>query len=261
VSENQVFLEAAERRITECIPEIGPLYLRYSMEQSVLDSLPSFLQLPFVTSFSREDDSLTHWRSYCSAGNGVSIGFRTANLLVAEAKGRVAPHPGQIVPEPRLGEIFYIDPNNLEIVDAVINLVHQEASDFIAEHNQPPEIMARELTWRLKAAAAFFKDHSFMNEREFRLRVDGAGWRPDILRFRTARTTLVPYIPLTIPIAPSGSFKGGEPEPWQAWNAIASITVGPTPNMSLSLEAVLAICQVYGICPTVKPSRVPYRDW
>jgi hypothetical protein len=35
---------------------------------------------PFVASFSSHDDSLPQWRSYCSNGNGVSIGFRVSAL-------------------------------------------------------------------------------------------------------------------------------------------------------------------------------------
>jgi hypothetical protein len=35
-----------------------------------------FENRPFIASFSAEADSLPQWRSYCSAGNGVAIGFR-----------------------------------------------------------------------------------------------------------------------------------------------------------------------------------------
>jgi hypothetical protein len=36
--------------------------------------------VPYVSSFSQHRDSLPQWRSYCPAGNGVSIGFRTRAL-------------------------------------------------------------------------------------------------------------------------------------------------------------------------------------
>ena len=221
VSEHQLFLDAAEPRIPKCIPEIGSLNLRYSTkERSVADTLPGFLQLPFVTSFSREDDSLTHWRSYCSAGNGVSIGFRTASLQAAEVRKSKVLFPGMIVPHPRFGEVSYIDPNNNEIVDDMITTSYRDAVDFIARNHQSPDVMTNELTWRLTSAASFFKDDSFENEREFRLIVDGISWRQDLLCFRTARSTLIPYVPLVIPTDPFASRKIGEPEPHRAWNAM-----------------------------------------
>jgi Protein of unknown function (DUF2971) len=262
VSEHQLFLDAAERRISECIPEIGSLNLRYSTEErSAADALPGFLQLPFVISFSRQDDLLTHWRSYCSAGNGVSIGFRTASLQAAEVRKPNSSFTGMIVPHPRFGEVSYIDPNNNEIVDDMITTSYRDAIDFIAQNHHSPDVMTNELTGRLTSAASFFKDYSFENEREFRLIVDGISWRQDLLCFRTARSTLIPYVPLVIPTYLFAPCKIGEPEPHRAWNAISSITVGPTPNISLSVEAVLAYCSVNGVYPTVNPSRVPYRDW
>jgi hypothetical protein len=70
----------------------------------------------------------------------------------------------------------------------------------------------------------------------------------DLLCFRTVRSTLIPYVPLVVPTDPFAPRKFGEPELHQARNAIASITVGPTPNMSLSVEAVLAYCSIHEVC-------------
>ena len=260
ISEHQLFLDAADRRVPECIPELGFLNLQRAARDSgsVMDHLPSFAQLPFVTSFSREDDSLTHWRSYCAGGNGVSIGFRTESLLAASVRKPKIARPGMIVPQPRFSEIYYFGPNDNEIVDEVIKASYREATDFNSQRDLSMESMAAELTWRLTSAASLFKDYSFINERECRLIVDNIGWRMDLLCFRTAKSTLIPYVSLSIPSAPSASRKIGEPE--GAWNAIESITIGPTPNMSLSREAVEACCFAHGVSPTIKQSRVTYRE-
>jgi hypothetical protein len=257
ISEYQFFLSAAQGRLPAVIPDLEFIDLASwaKQESRPPGGVPDFLSVPFVTSFSLHDDSLTNWRSYCSVGNGVSIGFRTGSLYEAYVD-RLA-LPGVIVPEPDFGGVYYLDPNNTDFVDSTIRNAYEAAKDDLLRF--PLDNLPAALARRLASAASFVKDHSFENEGEYRLTVGGIGWRRDLLRFKTTRSTLVPYLRMNIPALPSAPRKIGESD--DAWNAIASITIGPTPNMSLSFDSLSVFCSTHGIEPTISGSRVPYREW
>jgi hypothetical protein len=256
VSEFQFFLETAQRRLPEIIPDMNHVDLAAFAKQASqnLGCVPDFLRVPFVTSFSLYDDSLTHWRSYCPAGNGVSIGFRTGSLL--DAYVQKVSLPGTIVPKPVFGEVYYPDPKNTETVDSVIREVYSAAQDDVRTRDWP---LLDAFLRRLMSIASFIKHPSFENEHEYRLTVAAIQWRPDLLCFRPNPSTLVPYVKVNIPRFSSAPRKIGESE--NTWNAIASITIGPTPNMALSSDSLSAFCWTKGIDPEIRRSRVPYREW
>jgi hypothetical protein len=144
--------------------------------------------------------------------------------------------PGVVVPVPQFGLVYYVDPRNNEFIDSIIEDYYGRAKSNHERRLPPSDSLRDEFGRLIISAASFIKDNSFENEREYRLIVDSIFWRRDLLKFRTSRSSLIPYAPLQIPRSPSASRKIGEPD--GLWNAIANITVGPTPNISLSLQAV-----------------------
>jgi len=160
VSEFQFFLEIAQRRLPEVIPDIIPMDLVAFAKQASqkLGSVPDFLNVPFVSSFSLHDDSLTHWRSYCPTGNGVSIGFRTGSLHDAYVKKLSL--AGTIVPKPVFGEVYYPDPRNTETVDSLIRDAYKAAQhDALSRDWSLLDIFVPKLI----SVASFIKHPSFEN--------------------------------------------------------------------------------------------------
>ena len=107
--------------------------------------------------------------------------------------------------------------------------------------------------WRVKARAAVVKDHSFVDEGEYRMIVQNVNPRlyNPILGVRASTTTLVPYIkvPLSENVGPD------EPS-----SPICEVVVGPCPNPMLTVEAVRFLMTISGIEAEVSGSMLPYRD-
>src|SRR5450631_1766831 len=78
VSESRHCIDALRRRVTNYLArnpsDFGEVL------QSALENAGSGFELPYVASFSRVQDSLPLWRSYCPNGNGVSVGFKLSAL-------------------------------------------------------------------------------------------------------------------------------------------------------------------------------------
>ncbi len=257
VSEYQCFIQAAQNRLPHVIPELANFdidnHLKSTSQRPVVS--PEFVHYPFITSFSFQNDSLMHWRSYCPANNGVSIGFRTDNLR-ASYVNKIS-QIGTLVPEVTFGPVYYLEPENYINIDETIRKAYKAAkssSQPAGEH-----ALLDYFTYELASYACFVKDQSFRNEQEFRLVVGSIAWRQDLLCFRANKSTLVPYVEINLPdrdSAPQGIKKKNDP-----LSAIASITIGPTANMSLSYESLYSFCSTRRIEATIKKSNVPYRDW
>jgi hypothetical protein len=90
ISEYDHFLTLVRRRMPELgrhktfpHPQLNKSDLISKLTRRKKPHLPAYMDLPFVASFSQDRDSLVHWRSYCSQGNGVCIGIKTSWLRKA----------------------------------------------------------------------------------------------------------------------------------------------------------------------------------
>jgi hypothetical protein len=231
---------------------------------------PGFEGRPFVASFSREPDSLPQWRSYCPNGNGISVGFRVECLKRAfvELKNDPGVSVGHHVTfEP----VKYIDNSDSPPIDDDIESII-EVSTLLAERpgRDPGGMSAAAFFKYLIEREACFKKHpSFSNEREYRLVLDPVHWHYERLEFRSTRSTLVPYIPVSIPREHSsrtGLTMSRSPSTLYSplegrWQFIDNVVIGPTTNMTLSLQAVESFFKKHSMHVKVEPSSVPFRDW
>jgi hypothetical protein len=225
-----------------------------------------FTARPFVTSFSRYDDSLPQWRSYCPHGNGVAIGFRVDCLKRATIKA--LPDNVSRGSEVSFGEIEYIDPKSVGSIGGIVDekaevamkRVHSYRSDLQSVF--APRIFKQEL----ELLACFKKDHSFSNEGEFRLVVSDLRGCLSAVEFRPVRSTLVPYAVIEIPREGS-QFKDQPDDSLNIFghgerrHFVDRIVVGPTTNMGLSCQSVKHFCAKHGLNVEVVPSKIPFRDW
>jgi hypothetical protein len=85
------------------------------------------------------------------------------------------------------------------------------------------------------------------------------------LEFRTIRSTLVPYVSLSIPRKHSGFSIAGMGQDNSGFvrrsDFIDRVIVGPSPNKDLSKTAVELFFQKLKMSVEVVSSTIPYRDW
>ena len=208
-----------------------------------------FENRPFVASFSQEADSLPQWRSYCSNGNGVAIGFAVDCLKRASVEPKPAAAASQalrIIPKVTFKAIEYLDASRPQSLDSEISTAVERAILMARENldvqRHRIEEPADYFGMMIEQLAGFKKHPSFSNEREYRLLLDGTLWNRMYLEFRPTRPTLVPYIPVHLPRESRArsrtekSFLG----PYSAhWDFIDRVVIGPPPIRNCRLKRSL----------------------
>jgi hypothetical protein len=232
-----------------------------------------FLTRPFVASFSQEDDSLPQWRSYCPQGNGVAVGFSVDCLKRSFLNKRpVDPNKkAMLTVKQRLSfhRVDYSDASNVQSLDDDITKTISESlqsadGDRIPEednrYSHAPSLYFKVI---MEGHASFKKHPSFSAEREYRLLVDPIYWEDDYLAFRPTRSTLVPYLRVTIPRMRSDYVSPRKPFAFPVTRShfIDRVVIGPTTNKNLSLDAVSSFFRKHNMNVDVASSKVPYRDW
>jgi hypothetical protein len=234
--------------IRKRLPE---LLEKHHVNDSVLERLDytdtEIEDRPFIASFSTDGNSLPQWRSYCPNGNGVAVGFRTGSLPEGIQIEKDEPSGFGFI---RIEKVDYTPVSDeLPIVDSVI-------AELIAQTDEMLRSSEGRTTSRLAAeredqfviiahmAACSRKHHSFSNEKEYRLIADPVFMKAGRLRFRSARSTLVPYIELSILDA----------------DFIAEVIIGPSSNTELSLQAVRAFFKQLQLQVNVNDCQIPFRD-
>ena len=235
--------------------ELGRHILKKHLEQTVsvrgrekleclLHEIPTIRNVNVcVASFSAASNLLSQWRAYGGPSGGFAIGFRSASI------SKQAQEHGWY-----LGKCIYKEEEQYRRVD---ELVEQTlASDFNTEPlrrdpTRPRTVLARpiggDFAVSLTRIAPFFKHASFHEKEEWRLVS-----RPKMVKhlsFRPGASMLTPYT--SFPLAKVKA------------EYLASVTVGPTPHLELSKDAVTMLLAHYGDAQdsTVFTSGIPYRKW
>jgi hypothetical protein len=185
-----------------------------------------------VASFSEDPDILSQWRAYGGASGGYALGF-VAQHLRESARGQ-----GLF-----LVKCKYTEAEQRESINHLIDRC-------MSEESTNPDIALK--CWyfpsRLARLAPVLKNSSFGEEREWRLI-----FRPLMVTqmlFREGRSMLVPYARLELK---------GELNAY-----LSSVTIGPCPNMSLSIASTAMLLRCHGVKDAeskVIGSKIPYRNW
>jgi hypothetical protein len=274
VSERDHFMDQIRKRIPayKAIHQIPDLTIFDTITSGVEVYNTDFTDQPSVSSFSREGDSLSQWRSYCAAGNGVSIGFKTACLeraFVPEFKVE-KPSTWDSAPNTSFRAVEYLSKDDPRFLDDTISLAIASTKLYF---DNPDNIEDRAgitpdvyFYSTINQMACFVKDKSFSNENEVRLLVDAVYFRTQYLEFRPARSTIVPFVRVLIPEKPSET-AGDQDSPrskmdrvTQRLHFIDRVIVGPNANKNLACEAIRSYFGTKGMRVEVTPSDVPFRD-
>lgn len=201
--------DTSERKhFYELLAELLPDYLiKNSKHKKIFNEIVKrnngpLLWYPFVSSFSTNPDSLSQWRAYCRAGNGVAIGFRTSLLKNAQ----IADHNNMIIPTTdcpcriRLRKVEYLGLKQRSQVDTILGLAISRAEEEIRRNRKLAGSTRGWLHDELEDLATQTKDPSFSAEEEYRLVAKLGGNRTErFVQYRATQSTLVPYISLFLP--------------------------------------------------------------
>ncbi len=215
--------------------------------------LSSFAPETFVTSFGSNNDSLMHWRSYCPQHSGVAIGFKKEALKNARINEKLM--PGMVPESIAFGRVTYLKRDDWNMIDKMILLTVDYAKKTAKRVStmSEPYTLSDYFSMYIDRFAVGSKLNAFEAENEYRLVLFGLFARENNLKFRTVRSTLIPYVEVFIPSTSSSA---------NVWDAIDSVTIGPTANMELTSRSVRAFLDIRG-AHDVKliTSDIPYRDW
>jgi hypothetical protein len=260
ILERKHYFDMIARRLPHVMAGYPELSNRWQEFGDSDDDERDFDDLPFVASFSEDRDSLSQWRSYCPGGNGVCIGFRTESIIKSHLNLQDAgPHAYPFLPNVSFQRVNYLLKEHVGQIDKCIKDAisaaewMKAATDSDNDDRFPPVDIAPCLRYSFSKSASLFKHGSFASECEYRLLAFGFG---ELVKYRSSRTTLVPYIPLHIPHPEPSE---GEDYRYQT-SFIESVTIGPTPNKALSKGAVSGMFQGRREHVVVETSDVPFRD-
>ena len=254
------------------------------LSDEIANNSKSFIDLPFVASFSGDRDYLPQWRSYCPQGNGVCIGFRTDSLLnafVDDQPGTLTSDMLHMPPSVSFEAVRYLRADDIDAVNELFQqAVIEGKKGQAAVHDQgfTAEITGMteaDFVWTvLSERASRIKHASFASEKEYRLTViTTSGFddrfrtsRSTLISFRTSRSTLIPYIAVKVPdpadflSATQNLCRIPDQPPFHKPSFIDSVTIGPTPELNLSEDALHGFFAQGKLGVLVHKSTVPFRD-
>lgn len=202
----------------------------------------------FGASFRSNGNLLSQWRSYSSLGKGVSLGFNPDHILQCAGNQSF-----------QVGKCIYAPAEQAELIRQTVDAVEMIAQEYGENNdgNQSPATRSYQAVFEkiesdLLCIAALLKHPSFQEEEEWRIvsPVITDYVRSPVL-FREGASMLVPYFEFKLTLAPR------EPIP------LEHIFLGPTPNISLSMNSLALYLAKRGIRPRqgIRYCQIPYRQW
>jgi hypothetical protein len=237
-SEYAHLLVAVDRRVKELLTTADAARAAHLAQLSIFLEKQMDRDV-FAVCFSAKRDDLNQWRGYCPPGQGVCIGFSSAALRasIQMDKDTIMDRATSL-----LGPISYLgeDGGNFD------NIIEKACEPPTQELTSSPVFVGLITA----GTAQFYKHAAFREEQEWRISVGQTPRTGKVegVRFRMGKSTLVPYVELDI--------RSQQPA------FISEIVVGPSPNISLSVEAVRTLLYQHNLNDVlVDKSSVPYRHW
>lgn len=219
--------EQLARNLTQLVSQVGS-------STSFAFHSPGYV---FVFSFTRQEDDLSQWRSYCPAQGGYNIGFDENAILEWVHRDRHA----------SLKECIYSEQTFLNTVDSALeDLVNELLGTFkpgpIDTVPTRHEATIHEGIRSLTLLASTFKHEAFAAEREVRLIVNG--YNKDHIGYRARSGVIMPYLRITLP-----------------HKSIHSVVVGPGPSQVLAQQGLRSLRHEHEELRDLEifASNIPYR--
>jgi hypothetical protein len=190
----------------------------------------------FAASFRANGNLLSQWRGYSRVGKGISIGFKSVELLALAKQGHF-----------QLGRCIYQKERQISIIDQVIDALITMNLENLG--NTEVENIFGEIEADMLRIAALFKHPSFVEEDEWRIVSPViTDYLASPVKFRESTSALIPYFEFSIIM--------NEQIP------IKHVFLGPSPNSTLSLNSLRLYLQKHDILleKDISYCNIPYRN-
>jgi hypothetical protein len=198
----------------------------------------------FAGSFRANGNLLSQWRGYSELGKGVSIGFDPRHILTcARAQGFM------------VGKCIYDHTQQRSLIHQIVDFVEDLAAHSCGTHGcRDDRIFAdvfEQIESDLLRIAAILKHPSFQEEEEWRIVSPViTDFKDAAVHYREGTSMLVPYFEFSL-ITPKETVP-----------KLQHIFLGPTPNISLSMNSLSMYLAKAGISPRrgITYCQIPYRQ-
>jgi hypothetical protein len=199
----------------------------------------------FAASFRANGNLLSQWRGYSRLGKGVSLGFDPDYIL------RCAENQSF-----QIGKCIYNCKLQESLISQIIDSVEALAERHDAEHNQEKvgdrsyHSIFHMMESDLLRIAAILKHPSFREEEEWRIVSPViTDYVKAPVQFREGASMLVPYIEFNLLAEDSSTI------------ALDHIFLGPTPNITISMNSLTMFLSKNGIQPNqgISYCQIPFR--
>lgn len=202
----------------------------------------------FGASFRSNGNLLSQWRGYSALGKGVSIGFNPEVIVQCAQHQRF-----------QVGKCLYEPAEQRRLIAQIVEAVEALAEwhDDSAERACRPLAQAyygvfEQIESDLLRIAALLKHPSFQEEEEWRIVSPVlTDYVASPVLFREGTSMLVPYLEFHLTVS--------KEEPI----ILEHLYLGPTPNISLSMNSLAMFLAKRGIRPRqgISYCQIPYRQW
>ena len=201
----------------------------------------------FGASFRSNGNLLSQWRGYSALGKGVSVGFNPSTIMQCAQQQRF-----------QIGKCLYQLVEQRRLIKQIV-----EAIEVLAERHDAADHADRSLAQAyygifeqiesdLLRIAALLKHPSFQEEEEWRIVSPVlTDYVASPVLFREGTSMLVPYLEFRLRLIEGESI------------ALEHLYLGPTPNISLSMNSLTMFLAKRGIRPRqgISYCQIPYRQW
>lgn len=172
----------------------------------------------FVVSLSEQNDQLSQWRAYCPEG-GVCLGFDPDKML-----GLLVHNQGF-----KLVRCVYDEGTQHSLIREIVQKCFDEYDNLPShDFNDVQNFVRRGFREDLKVLASSIKNHSFAEEREWRLIGGPFKFKDPTLDWRAGRDTIIPYYKFVLGDVPPliSACTGPARDPKYAHKAMISLLWG-----------------------------------
>jgi hypothetical protein len=235
---------------TEITDRIGAGHAKPDLLNQFLDWVTHRItngHMLFAASFRSNGNLLSQWRGYSRVGKGVSLGFNPDFILECAEKQTF-----------QIGKCIYNRGEQRKLISQVIDSVEALADKGDDNRDNHPRggsdrsyhDIFQEIESDLLRIAAILKHPSFREEEEWRIISPViTDYRKETVLFREGTSMLVPYIEFNLATQNNSSI------------ALEHLFLGPTPNITISMNSLTMFLSKRGIRPKggISYCQIPYR--
>lgn len=200
----------------------------------------------FASSFRSNGNLLSQWRGYSRLGKGVSLGFDPDSILRCARQQSF-----------QIGRCIYSSKSQQRLISRIIDVVEALAEKHIPEYTHQGKNAANSyhcifqlIETDLLRIAAILKHPSFREEEEWRIvsPIITDYVKAPVL-FREGASMLVPYVEFNLITEDNSPI------------ALEHLFLGPTPNITISMNSLTMFLAKNSIRPTkgISYCQIPYR--